>query len=205
MTTPNYKLYSFHPSGNCYKLRLLLSQLALPYELIEVNILKQESHTAAFLAMNPNGRVPILQVDDRYLPESNAGLWYLAQDSDLMPSDAFERAQVLEWLFFEQYSHEPNIATVRYWVSILNAASDYTDEIAEKRIKGYAALDVMEIHLSTQPYFVGQWYSIADIALYAYTHVAHEGGFDLNSYPAINRWLLKVEAQANYLSITARP
>jgi len=205
MTTPKYKLYSFHPSGNCYKLRLVLSQLALPYELVVVDILDQESRTAAFLAMNPNGRVPLLQVNDRYLPESNAGLWYLAQGSNLIPSDSFERAQVLEWLFFEQYSHEPNIATVRYWVSILNAESDYADDIIEKRIKGYAALDVMETHLSSQPYFVGQRYSIADIALYGYTHVAHEGGFDLSPYPHITRWIRAIEAQPNYLTIKAEP
>jgi glutathione S-transferase len=200
-----YKLYNFQPSGNCYKLRLLLSQLAISYELVEVNILEQASRTPKFLAKNPNGRVPLLQVGEQFLPESNAGLWYLAQDSDFMPSDEFERAQVLQWLFFEQYSHEPNIATVRYWISILNAGTEYANEITEKRMKGYAALDVMETHLATQPYFVGQRYSIADIALYAYTHVAHEGGFDLSLYPHINRWIQVVASQPNYLAITANP
>jgi len=197
-----YKLYNFQASGNCYKLRLLMTQLNIPFESIQVDILKKESRTHDFLEMNPNGRVPLLQYDDKYLPESNAALWYLAKNTPYLPKDEFEQAQVLQWMFFEQYSHEPNIATVRYWVSILGSEDQFLDQIKSKRIAGYAALDVMEKHLSTHRYFVGDSYSIADIALYAYSHVAHEGGFDLSAYENINKWFKLVEEQYNYKSLS---
>ena len=199
-----YTLYEFATSGNCYKLRLAMSNLRVDFKRVSIDITKGESHTEEFLKMNPNGNVPVLETPDgKYLPESNAALWYLADGTTLMPESKFEQAQVLQWMFFEQYSHEPFIATSRYWVQILKAEEKYKVQLDEKRPKGYAALDIMEQHLDKQPYFVGSSYSIADIALYAYTHIAHEGGFNLNSYNAINRWIKRIEQTSNYLSITA--
>lgn len=197
-----YKLYEFSTSGNCYKIRLTMSFLELAYERIAINITKGESRTDDFLKINPNGRVPVLETEDgNYLPESNAALWYLASNSSLIPSTRLEQAQVLQWMFFEQYSHEPFIATSRYWISILNSEDKYRSQLDEKRPKGYAALDVMERHLQKNSFFVDNRYSIADIALYAYTHVAHEGGFSLGNYSAINTWLKRVEGTKNYVSI----
>jgi glutathione S-transferase len=199
-----YKLYEFASSGNCYKLRLAMSHLGIDYERVPIDITRGESRTEKFLAINPNGRVPVLETPDgRFLPESNAALWYLAEGTELLPADKFERAQVLQWMFFEQYSHEPFIATSRYWISILGAASQYKAELAEKQPKGYAALDVMERHLIKCPYFVGEAYSIADIALYAYSHVAHEGGFELGGYTAIRQWFRRIEKYHDYAPITA--
>jgi glutathione S-transferase len=196
-----YKLYNFQRSGNCYKIRLLLTQLGIPFELVQVNILNKESRTQDFLGKNPNGRVPVLQQGEKYLPESNAILWYLAQNTNFLPKDKFEQAQVLQWMFFEQYSHEPNIATVRYWISILRAEAKFLYQIEQKRKAGYAALDVMETHLSSHSYFVGEKYSIADIALYAYTHVAHEGDFNLSKYKNIKKWFKSVELQPNHVTL----
>jgi len=199
-----FKLYEFATSGNCYKVRMALSFLELPYQRIAIDITKGESRSDKFLEINPNGRVPVLETDEgNHLPESNAALWYLASDTSLLPSSKLEQAQVLQWMFFEQYSHEPFIATSRFWVSILGAEDEYKSQLQEKRPKGYAALDVMEQHLSKYEYFVGGCYSIADICLYAYTHVAHEGGFDLNRYPAIKSWCKRVECTKNYISIQA--
>jgi glutathione S-transferase len=201
-----YKLYDFLPSGNGYKVRLLLTQLWIPFARIEMNILKGETRTSEFLAKNPNGRIPVLEIQpDRYLAESNAILFYLSQGTEFFPRDRVEQAQVMQWLFFEQYSHEPNIATVRFWITELGKAEEYRDAIAQKRKLGYAALDVMEQHLSTRSFFVGEKYSIADIALFAYTHVAHEGGFDLSGFPAIQTWSDRVKSQLNYLRITDNP
>lgn len=197
------KLYDFLPSGNDYKVRLLLTQLGIPFERVNVDITKGESRTPEFLAKNPNGRVPLLELEDgRFLPESNAILFFLAEGTAFLPGDRFERAQVLQWLFFEQYSHEPYIATSRYIISILDKADDYQDVLAEKREKGYAALKVMEHHLGDRPFFVANCYTIADIGLYAYTHVAHEGSFDLSSFPNIRAWLNRVQAQPNHIPIT---
>lgn len=197
-----YKLFNFQSSGNCYKIRLLLNQLGIEYESISVDILKGESRTEDFLKINPNGRVPVLQVGDKYLPESNAAIWYLAEKSKLIPSDRFERAQVLQWMFFEQYSHEPYIATVRYWVSILKDKSGKLSQIEQRMPLGYAALNVMETHLQEHDFFAGNLYSIADIALYAYTHVAEEGEFDLAPYNNIKRWFNRVESQSGYVPIS---
>ena len=197
-----YKLYSFQGSGNCYKIELLLKQLGLEYELVSVDILKGESRTEDFLKINPNGRVPVLQIGDKYLPESNAAIWYLAEESKLIPSDRFERAQVLQWMFFEQYSHEPYIATVRYWVSILKDRSGKLSQIEQRLPLGYAALNVMETHLRNHDFFAGNSYSIADIALYAYTHVAEEGEFDLAPYKNIKQWFGRVESQAGYVPMS---
>lgn len=197
------KLYDFLPSGNDYKVRLLLTQMNIPFERVNVDITKGESRTVDYLAKNPNGRVPLLELEDgRCLPESNAIMFYLAEESDFFPTDRFEQAQVLQWLFFEQYSHEPYIATSRYIISILGKEDDYQDVLAEKREKGYAALKVMDKHLSDRPFFVAGRYTIADIGLYAYTHVAHEGGFDLSGFSQIRLWLDRVQAQPNHIPIT---
>lgn len=197
-----YKLFNFQSSGNCYKIRLLLNQLGIEYESINVDILKGESRTEDFLKINPNGRVPVLQIGEKHLPESNAAIWYLAEKSKLIPSDRFERAQVLQWMFFEQYSHEPYIATVRYWVSILKDKSAKLSQIEQRMPLGYDALNVMETHLQEHDFFVGNSYSIADIALYAYTHVAEEGEFDLAPYNNIKRWFNRVELQSGYVPIS---
>src|SRR4028118_1686 len=197
------RLYDFLPSGNCYKVRLLLSQLCIPFKRVDINILNGETRTPEFLSKNPNGRVPVLETESgQFLSESNAILFYLSQNTNFFPSDAFEQAQVMQWLFFEQYSHEPYIATSRYWISILGKAEEYRDAIQEKRQPGYAALGVMEKHLTNQEFFVGNRYTIADIGLFAYTHVADEGGFDLTKFPAIQTWIDRVKSQPRYIKIT---
>lgn len=196
------RLYEYPPSGNCYKIRLLLTQLGIPFERIPLDILKQQTRTPTFLAINPNGRIPVLEVKPgQFLAESNAILFYLSEGTPLVPEDAFARAQVLQWMFFEQYSHEPNIATSRFWISYLKKADEYRTALQQKQKLGYAALDVMEKHLSENPFFVMNVYTIADIALFAYTHVADEGGFDLSTYPAIQAWIRRVEAQPGHISI----
>ncbi|MGB2925138.1 MAG: glutathione S-transferase family protein [Limnothrix sp.] len=198
-----YRLYDFLPSGNAYKVRLLLHQLEIPFERIEKNILVGETRTAEFLVINPNGRIPVLEIaEGQYLAESNAILFYLSQNTAFFPSDPWEQAQVMQWLFFEQYSHEPNIATSRYWISILQQPEKYQAALKQKQKSGYAALKIMEKHLSKNEFFVGNKYSIADIALYAYTHVAHEGNFDLTQFSNINQWVNTIAAQAKYIAIT---
>lgn len=195
-------LYQMQDSGNCYKVRLLLKQLQRPYNIVEVDILKQESRTEEFLEKNPNGRVPTLQLEDgSYLPESDAILWYLAHQTDYLPGARLDQAQVLRWMFFEQYSHEPFIATSRFWIHILKAADQYERQLEERRTGGYAALEVMEKHLGKNDFFVANQYSIADIALYAYSHVADEGGFDLTPYHHMARWFSRIESQANYVAM----
>ena len=197
------KLFDYLESGNGYKCRLLLRQLGIPFERIEVDIMKTETHTPAFLARNSNGKIPVLELDDgRTIPESNAILFYLAEGTAFLPSDRFGRADALRWMFFEQYSHEPNIATTRFILTHLPPDSPRRAEVPRKRELGYAALDVMEKHLSKDDFFVGGRYSVADIALYAYTHVAEEGEFDLERYAAIRRWLGRVESQPGYSPIT---
>jgi glutathione S-transferase len=195
------RLYDYFDSGNGYKVRLALAQLTIPYRLIAVDIDKGETRTPEFLAMNPNGRIPLLALENgAYLAESNAILCYLAEGTELMPGDALARAQILQWLFFEQYSHEPNIATARYWLrhGLLNPARE--PAFAQKRLAGYAALAVMENHLATRDFFVGA-YSIADIALYAYTHVAAQGEFDLVRFPSVTAWLDRVKAQPGHVAM----
>ncbi|NES74333.1 MULTISPECIES: glutathione S-transferase family protein [Okeania] len=196
------KLYEFSTSGNCYKIRLLLTQLEIPFERIEIDITKGESRTPEFLQKNPNGKIPVLEIEPgKYLSESNAVLFYLSEGTKFLPTNKWEKAQVMQWLFFEQYSHEPYIATSRYWISILGKAEEYQAEIKQKQVGGYAALNVMEKHLENYQFFVGEQYSIADICLFAYTHVAHEGGFDLNQFPAIQNWIEIVKNQPLYRSI----
>lgn len=200
-----YRLYDFLPSGNGYKVRLLLTQLEVPFEIVELNILQGETRTPEFLAKNPNGRIPVLEIQpNQFLAESNAILFYLSEGTQYLPSDRLERAQVMQWLFFEQYSHEPYIATSRFWISCLGKADEYRDAINQKREPGYAALRVMEKHLANRAFLVGERYTIADIGLYAYTHVAHEGGFELTGFPAIKAWLERVKAQPKHISITQR-
>jgi glutathione S-transferase len=199
------RLYDDPVSGNGYKVRLVLTQLGLPFEYVAVDITKAETRTPAFLAKNPNGRIPTLRLEDgTYLAESCAIIWYLAEGTKLAPADRRARAHTLQWMFFEQYSHEPYVAVARFWKHVLPKL----DEDKQRRMpdimkRGYAALDVMEKHLSTRPFFVSEKYGLADISLYAYTHVADEGGFDLAGYPAINAWMKRVAAQPNHITITA--
>ncbi len=196
-----YKLYDFLPSGNCYKIRLLLNQLNIKYERINIDILSKKSRTPEFLKINPNGRTPVLYHNGKYLAESNAILWYLTSNSTMIPKGNYEQALALQWMFFEQFSHEPHIASARYWVSILKAEEEYKEQLKVKMKLGYAALDVMEQHLENNYYFVANQYSIADIALYAYTHVAEEGNYDLSGYSQIKDWFNRIENQKNYISI----
>ncbi len=200
-----YRLYQMQDSGNCYKLRLLMHQLKIECQCIDIDILKGESRAPDFLKKNPNGRVPLLELDENtWLPESNAILWFLAEGSGLAPHSRLGRSQALQWMFFEQYSHEPFIATSRFWISILKAPEEYTSEIKAKRAGGLAALGVMENHLGKYDFFVEGEYSIADIALYAYTHVADEGHFELTDFPAIRRWLQRVAGQPGHIDIDQR-
>ena len=193
------KLYGMTGSGNCWKPATLMKQLRTPFEWIEVDIVNGASRTPGYLAMNPNGKVPVLEVEPgRFLAESNAMLCYLAEGTPYLPADKWRRAKVLEWLFFEQYSHEPYIATVRFWVHFLKKQEEWKDKIAEAMKKGYAALGVMETQLAKTPFLAGGEYSIADIALYAYTHVAHQGGYQLEKFPAVRAWLDRVAAQPRF-------
>jgi len=193
------KVYGDIYSGNCYKLKLLLTQLQLPHAWEHVDILQKQTRTPAFLAMNPNGRIPLLELDDgRHLAESNAILHYLAEGSPLLPDGRFEHAKVLQWMFFEQYSHEPYIATSRYIIRYLGRPPEQEARLLDRVAGGKAALAVMEQHLAKHAFFVGERYTIADIALYAYTHVAPEGGFELAGYPAVRAWLDRVAAQPGH-------
>ena len=199
------KVYGDHESGNCYKIRLLLSHLDRSYEWVGVNVVARETRTPEFLAKNPNGRVPIVELDDgTVLAESNAILFHLARGSDFLPARPLDQTRALQWMFFEQYSHEPYIATSRYWIHYLNARDQYKEKLAEKRDPGYAALGVMERHLTDQAFFVGPRMTIADIALYAYTHVAGEGDFDLQPYPAIREWLERVASVPGHIGMRRR-
>jgi glutathione S-transferase len=189
-------LYDTPDSGNCYKVRLTLNQLEIPFDSVSVDIMKGETRADEYLALNPNGRVPMLVLEDGTpLSESNAIICHLARGSHLRPSDPVAEAQMLAWMFFEQYSHEPYIATTRFWLYFLKDAEGYAEQIARNMPRGYAALDVMEKRLAQHEFLVGESYSLADIALYAYTHVADEGGFELGSYSGILRWLDRVRGQ----------
>jgi glutathione S-transferase len=194
------KLYDYLDSGNGYKVRLLLALLARPYDLVEVDIMKGETRTPEFLAMNPNGRVPVLELDDgRHLAESNAILFYLAHDTPYLPNDPWQQAKVLQWLCFEQYSHEPYIATLRYWIRHVDLNGTRGLLAEEKRRGGEAALRLMNAHLSAHRFIVGDDFTIADIALYAYTHIASQAGFDLGGYSSLKRWLDEVAKQPRYV------
>ncbi len=189
------KIYGDPISGNCYKLKLLMELSGRPYQWVNVNILKSESRTPEFLAKNPNGRIPIVEREDgSILPESNAALFYLSQGTPFWPGETLDQAKTLQWMFFEQYSHEPYIATSRFWLKFLNQPEEYKEKLKERKGPGIAALEVMELELSKQLFMATAKPTIADIALYAYTHVAHEGGFDLAGFPNIRNWLSRVEA-----------
>ena len=200
-----YTLYSMQRSGNSYKVRLALAQLHVPYHKVEIDILQGQSKTPEFLAKNPSGQVPLLEVaPGRFLAESNAICWYLAEGTPLLPEERLQRAQVLQWMCFEQYSHEPNIATSRFWLHYTELTPERRKALAEKQPLGYAALGVMEQHLARERFFVADRYTIADVALYAYTHVADEGGFDLERFPAVRAWLARVAAEPRHVTITHR-
>ena len=196
-----YKLYDFLSSGNGYKVRLTLTQSGIPYSYHEVNVLKGETREADFMAINPNGRIPVLVTPEGdVLTESNAIICYLAEGTELMPLDKLERARVMQWLFWEQYSHEPFIATSRFWMHLCDP-DEFRDKLAERRPGGEFALRLMDKHLEDKQFLVADTYSVADIALYANTHVAHEGGFTLAPYPAVRAWLNRVAAQPDHLTI----
>jgi len=196
-------LYDSMTSGNCYKVRLLLAQLGIPFERREVSVVDKSNRAQVLGGLNPALRVPTLVLDDgRALGESNAILWYLGDGTAYVPQDRFERAQVLQWQFFEQYDHEPNIAVARFWL-LYRAKELDPQALAARQAGGYRALDAMESHLARHKFLVAERYSLADISLYAYTHVAHEGGFDLERYPAIRSWLDRVAAQPGHVSIDA--
>ena len=197
------RLYDFADSGNGYKARLLLALLKRAYDYVEVDILAGESRTPEFLASNPNGRIPVLELEDGgFLPESNAILFYLADGTRYWPDRRLEQAQVLQWLFFEQYSHEPNIATARFWLRHSPMTDQRRAALIQKQGLGHGALGVMEQHLAQRDFFVADRYSIADIALYAYTHVADQGGFDLGPYRRIRAWLDRIAAEPGHVPMT---
>jgi glutathione S-transferase len=194
-------VYGMRASGNCYKIELLLRQLGIAFRWVEVNSAAGETRTPEFLAMNANGRVPLLQLENgEFLAESNAILCYLAEGSAYLPGDRLERARALQWMFFEQYSHEPYVAVARFICGWLPEDHPRRQELPRLRERGYAALDVMEKHLQAQPFFVASGYSVADIALFAYTHAAAAGGFELERYPNILAWLQRVRATPGYIS-----
>ena len=200
-------LHEYAASGNCYKIRLTAALLGVALERREYDIMQGETRTPEFLAeVNANGRIPVLQIGDRFLPESNAACFYLAQGSALVPEDAFERADMLHWLFWEQYNHEPNVATMRFWYGWIgeeNWSDAQRAMYPAKRAAGEAALTLMDEQLRSQDYFVGDRLSLADIALYAYTHVADEGGYDLAAYPHVQAWLARIAAVRGYVPIDA--
>jgi len=201
-----YRLYDYLPSGNGYKVRLVLRQLGLPYELVEVDIKTGGSRTPEFLARNPNGRIPTLEVPGRgFLAESHAIISFLAEGSRLVPADAFERARMWQWMCFEQYNLEPNVGSARFWLrSLKKTEEELGQKLIDARRNGFAALDVLELGLRDAQFLAGGRYSLADIALYAYTHVAPEGGFSLEKYPAIRAWCARIEAQPGHVPITSR-
>ena len=198
-------LHEYAASGNCYKVRLTAALLGLALERREYDIMKGETRTPAFLAgVNANGRIPVLQAGDRFIPESNAACCYLAEGSRLIPAGRFDRADVLRWMFWEQYSHEPNVATLRFWhgwVGLDNLTDAQRAQLPAKRAAGEAALRLMDEHLAGRPFFVGDSLTLADVALYAYTHVAEGGGFRLADFPAVAAWLGRVAAEPGYVAI----
>jgi len=202
-----YKLYSMQRSGNSYKVRLALAQLDIPYRKVEVDILQGESRTPEFLAMNPSGHVPLLEVSaKRYLGESNAILWFVADGTALAPDDPVERAEAMQWMFFEQHSLEPNIGAAYFWLALIKGGRELqTHALEDWMERGYAALQVMENHLKTHDYFAANQLTVADIALYGYTHVAELCDFELSTFPSIRTWLKRVEQTPRFVSMDWRP
>jgi glutathione S-transferase len=196
------RVYGMSSSGNCYKVRLLLEQLQQPYDWIEIDVRTGLTRQPEFLGRNPNGRVPTLEYEPgKYLAESDAILVYLAEGSAFWPQQRLQRAQVLQWMFFEQYSHEPYIAVARFICVALPAQHERRAELPRLHERGYQALAVMEQHLAHERFFVGDAYSIADIALYAYTHAAGDGGFELQRFPAVRAWIARVQSQPRFVAM----
>jgi glutathione S-transferase len=200
-------LHEYAASGNCYKIRLTAALTGKPIERREYDILQGETRTEAFLSnVNANGRIPVLQDGTRFLPESNAAAFYVADGTPLIPADSFDRADMLRWMFWEQYNHEPNIATVRFWMTLVgedNLSDLQRAMLPGKRAGGEAALKLMDEHLAGRDWFVGSGPTLADVCLYAYTHVAEEGGFSLSPWPVVRAWIARVEGLKDYIPITA--
>jgi glutathione S-transferase len=202
-----YTLYSMQRSGNSYKVRLALARLGIPYAQVEIDILQGESRTPEFLAKNPNGQIPLLEVaPGRYISESNAILWYVAGGTTLAPEDRIERAEALQWMFFEQHSLEPNIGAAYFWLNLIKGGRELQQHALEDWMEnGYRALGVMEMHLAGNRYFVAGRFTIADIALYAYTHVAEQCDFDLSRFPAVRAWLGRITAEPGHVAMAWQP
>jgi len=202
-----YTLYSMRRSGNCFKVRLALNQLDIPHTLVEVDILKGETHTPEFLAKNPNGQVPLLEVEPgRFIAESNAILWYIAGHTPLVPNDRVNRADMLQWMFFEQHSLEPNLGSAYFWLALVKGGRELQRHSLEDWMEeGYRALGVMEKHLAKHEFFAAGRYTIADIALYGYTHLAHQCDFDLTAFPAVRDWLKRVASQPGHIAMDWQP
>jgi len=197
-------LYDSPVSGNCYKVRLLLAHLGLPYERRTMDVVDRSNRREVLGDLNPALRVPTLVLDDgRPLAESGAIIWYLGEGTRLVPEDPYARAQVLQWMFFEQYDHEPALAVARFWLAYSGRPDDFADRLPERTAAGHRALAAMDRHLDDRQFLVGDSLTVADIALYGYTHMADEGGFDLESYPAVRRWLARVAAEPGHVSIDA--
>lgn len=199
-----YRLYDYLPSGNGYKCRLVLKQLGIPYELVQMDIKVGATRTPEFLAKNPNGRIPLLEVPERgFLSESHAIIHFLARGSRLVPDDRYDNAVMWQWLCFEQYNLEPNVGTARFWLnSLKKTPAELGEKLVEKHAKGHEALGVLERGLQGREFLAGNAYSLADIGLYAYTHVAPEGGFPLDAYPNVRAWIARIESQPNWAPIT---
>jgi glutathione S-transferase len=202
-----YTLYSMRRSGNCYKVRLALAQLGVAHELIEIDILQGETRTPEFLARNPSGHVPLLEVaPGRFIAESNAILWYVAGHTPLVPDDRADRAEMLQWMFFEQHSLEPNLGAAYFWLGLVKGGRELQRHAFEDWMEeGYRSLRVMENHLERNDYFAAGRYTIADIALYAYTHLAHLADYDLSPFPAIQRWLDRVASEPRHIAMDWQP
>jgi len=197
-------LYNSPVSGNCYKVRLLLAHLGIPYERRELDVVDRSNRREVLGDLNPALRVPTLVLDDgRALGESGAILWYLGEGTRFVPGDRYERAKVLQWMFFEQYDHEPAIAVARFWLAYSGRPEEYADRLPERIAAGERALSTMERHLDGRKFLIGDRLTLADIALYAYTHVAEEGGFELEPYPVVRRWLERVASEPGHVPIEA--
>ncbi len=198
------KLYNSQLSGNCWKVRQMLALLAIPYERVELDVIDRSNRREVLGGKNPALRVPTLELDSgEFLAESNAILWYLADGTPYLPADPLDRARVLQWMFFEQYEVEPNLAVARFWIAILGDRDGHAAELEAKWQGGYRALDALEGHLAGRDWLVGDAYSAADISLYAYTHLAGDGGFDLGGYPAVRSWLDRVAGTPGHVTISA--
>jgi len=199
-------LHEYAESGNCYKVRLTAAIVSKHLERREYDIMKGETRTPQFLMeVNPNGRIPVLQVDHRFIPESNASCYYIADGSSLIPTDGFDHADMLRWMFWEQYNHEPNVATLRFWkdhIGHANLTEAQKHQIPAKREAGDAALKLMDKHLEARDWFVASHMTLADVCLFPYTHVAHEAGFEMHLYPRVANWLERVKGQPNYIPMS---